>query len=277
MNLFRSIERARLARAARREAILGVDSGEDHILADLGPRPVFDPLNSPEHARIAADLNRTAEAEEWRSDLQREEDVQTGHVSTPSAMVSLVFLYFVEALGCTFVLRSLGFESPERILFGLGLAAIIFVLAAGVARRPRWWSVAVFSTLAIAITVIRVNDVTTDDDASAMAWAGALILLAATIGPAILAEKTILRLTPALRSVREMRKYRRRVAAAERTRLRAQAEVEGITRAQAAWDREVERRQHLYRKEHRLAVARHTKHVPQPAGGNLRRNQRSTS
>jgi hypothetical protein len=255
MKFLRLLERRFLARTARREASLDVDSIEDHVIASLGPRPVFDPVGNPVHARVAADLQRAAEIEEWRADLREQEDLRTGYISVPAGTAVLSALYIIEVLGCVLILRSLGFPNPERLLFGLGLAALIFTLTAAVVHHPRWWSLALYGLLVLGVTIVRLGEVAGEDGTVGEELAGGVLLLFVTVGPAFLAELLFRRLSPAVRGWREVGKLRRRLRAAERARQRAQKYVERLGREQVAWEHEAERRRHLYRQEQRRVQA----------------------
>jgi hypothetical protein len=254
--LLQALERRALTRAARREATVDVDSMEDHVIAALGPRPAFDPLHNPEHGRVAGDLYRVAEITEWQSDLRELEDVRTGHVSVPGGTVLLLALYIIEALGCILILRTLGFLNPERLLFGLGLAALVFVLTGAVTHHPRWWSRGLYGLLVVGVTAVRLGEITVNDDVTGGNLAGAVLLVFVTVGPAFLAELLLRRLVPAVRARREAGKLHRRIRRAERARRRAQAFVDRMGRSEEAWEREAERRRHLYRREQRHVQAR---------------------
>lgn len=124
----------RVSRAARREAALGVNSRDDHVVADLGPRPAFDPVGNQRHAQInAANLDR-AEAEELRADLRQAEDELLRHPSSQGLGAGLLFCFGVEVLGAIQIMRGLGVDGPERTLLAAMLAAFVIFLTYMTAR-----------------------------------------------------------------------------------------------------------------------------------------------
>lgn len=100
---------------ARIEAILGK------------PRP-FDPVNEPEHARLASDANTDGEVEERRHDLEDQEKQVAWHTKRWVLVSALGFVFVLETVSCIAIFAANGFEMPERAIYGLGLAAGTFVL-----------------------------------------------------------------------------------------------------------------------------------------------------
>ena len=100
---------------ARIEAILGK------------PRP-FDPVNDPEHGRLAEQANSDAEVEERKADLEEQEKTFAGHTRRWVLVLPLAFMFMLEAFSCIQAYAEQGIEMPERAIFGLGLAAGTFAL-----------------------------------------------------------------------------------------------------------------------------------------------------
>ncbi len=255
MNILKFLTRRTLARAARREAQIDVDSMENHVISNLGPRPAFNPLDNFEHAQVARDLNRTSELEEWRADRRELEDQRAGLISVPGGAALLLTLYIIEALGCVLILRSLGFPNPERLLFGLALAALIFTLTAAVVHHPRWWSLGLYGLLVLGVAVVRSGEIASEDGTMGEDLAGGVVLIFVTVGPAFLAELLFKRLSPAVRAWRDSIKLRRRIRTAEKAQRRARAYLERVGRGGEAWDREAERSRHIYQREQRRVRA----------------------
>ena len=111
-----------------KDAEVNIDSCVARTLAILGkPRP-FDPVNDPEHAKLAEDANTDADVEERAADLEVQERERAKHTRRWVLVPFLAFSYLVEAVSCIQIFAAQGVEMPERALFGLGLAAGIFVL-----------------------------------------------------------------------------------------------------------------------------------------------------
>jgi hypothetical protein len=255
MSIFRFLTRLILARAARREAWIDVDSMENHVVSNLGPHPSFDPVGNHEHARVARDLNRTSELEELSADLREQEDGRAGLISVFGGTVLLLTLYVIETLGCVSILRSLGFQNPERLLYGFGLATFILALTAAVVHHRRWWAFGLYGLLVLGVAIVRLGDIASEDGTVSEDLAGAVVLVSVTAGPAFLAELLFRRLSPAVRAWREIRKLRSRIRKLDKRQRRAQAYVERIGRSGEAWDREAERIRNIYQREQRRARA----------------------
>jgi hypothetical protein len=89
-----------------------------------------------------------------------------------------------------YVMRTMGVESPERVVFGTALAVCIFFMTWLCSRaKNRLVSIGALSALGLlvaALTVVRIDENTGEGGTSAMGWATALIMMAVTIGPAVI-------------------------------------------------------------------------------------------
>lgn len=111
-----------------KDAEVNIDSCVARTLAILGkPRP-FDPVNDPEHAKLAEDANTDADVEERAADLDVQERERAKHPRRWVLVPAIAFWCLVEAVSCVQVFAALGVGMPERALFGLGLAAAIVAL-----------------------------------------------------------------------------------------------------------------------------------------------------
>lgn len=264
-----------LSRTASMDARAGLDSVEDRIIADLGPRPVLNPAGNPEHARHVAALDQTR-IEELRDDKTRVENALQGETSPLVLTAGLVAAFLVELLGAVLVTRAMGIAASERLPIGFALAAAVFGLTAATAHRTvavmpaagderppqgaarSLWSVLVFIAYALliaAVAAVRFLSAA-DDEASELGLAAdALIMIATALGPAWIAEGLMRRRSLAVRAFGLLRALRRRLREAERARVRAQAAIERIGREGVRWDAEAARRRAAYRAAHRLATA----------------------
>lgn len=111
-----------------KDAEVNIDSCVARTLSILGkPRP-FDPVNDPEHAKLAEDANTDSVVEERAADLELQERERAKHTRRWVLVPGLTLCLLVEAVSCVQVFAALGIEMPERAFFGLGLAAAIFAL-----------------------------------------------------------------------------------------------------------------------------------------------------
>jgi len=264
-------------KAAREDAAVGVSAPEDRIEAALGPRPALNPVGNPEHGRLVAALDRTR-IDDLREDVSRLETALDGSIGPFVITAGLVALFVAEWVGAILVARGVGFVAAERIVVGCALASAVFALTALAARRaavtsaagssdgdrPRrpperspwsWLVIGAYAVLVTAVAAVRVLGAADEEASEIQLAADALIMLAAAVGPAWLADALMRRRAAAARSFGVLRTLRRRLRQAERARVVAQAAVERIARAGSRWDVEAARRRALYRAAHRLASA----------------------
>lgn len=275
------LRRWTIVHGARADARLGLDSGEDRVTVELGPRPVFDAVGNPEHARLAVAQDGVVIAE-TREDLMRAEDAAERHASPTMLMAGVVVALAIETIGAVLITRALGLPPAERLPLGFALAtAVIGITAVTAHRVPTVRGAieshgsdgttvvavtkrslvtlvvfAVYAALVVAITVVRLRNAGGEDSTELEALAESALMLATSLGPAWLAEWLIRRRAPAVSAVKRMRALRKRLREAERARARAQAAVDRIWHEGARWDAEAARRRARYRTEHRLEDAK---------------------
>jgi|GEM_PF-5208314 len=229
MSVFRDLQITRQATAA---ALLGIPEGETterFVVERIGPEVIAPPMPMPPDC--AAD--RTA-----LDDVERR---LTEHTPRWISATLLVGLLIVEAIGCALLLGSLGMPNPTRSVFGITIAACIFVLTSltthvGAKTTPtqgtatnggrRWFYalITVYVVIVVAFTIVRMEELPADGEGTrAYDLSAAIILMCATIGPAWLAEITMRRLMPVTSLLRQRSLHRRRIAYAERAHARAVA------------------------------------------------------
>jgi hypothetical protein len=269
-------------RQARVDARAGLDSVESRIVAELGPKPAFDPVGNPEHGQLAYALAERARVEELRDDLTRAENDAGNHA--PASLLTLGFLFFVavEAWGCFMVMKELGVRPTERLPLGIALAlAVIGVTSVAAhrtavrsnadgdrngigtrildaAKRSVWTTLvlAAYTAVVGALAVLRVVHATSEDASPLEVVSQALLLVATSVGPAWTAEWLYRLRRPARAAEKSLHLIRRRLADAEKARERAQREVNRLAREGARWDIEASRRRAQYEVHHRLESKR---------------------
>lgn len=96
--------------------------------AILGKARPYDPVNEPEHTRLAMDANTDGEIEERRHDLEEQEKQVAWHTKRWVLVPALLVIFILESVSCITIFAANGFEMPERAIFGLSLAAGTFIL-----------------------------------------------------------------------------------------------------------------------------------------------------
>lgn len=215
--MLRRFNQSDLEARAQEDARLGIYEPDAYITATVGPEPSFDPVGNLRHSNIGAHLQNPA-IEEGEADIRREEDEMARHPSAYLLLAFLLVLLFMECAGAIYVMRTMGVESPERVVFGTALAVCIFFMTWLCSRaRNRLVSIGALSALGLlvaSLTVIRIDENTGEGGTSATGYATALIMMAVTIGPAIMAEHVLRLVAPVLPVLRRKHRLGRRVARA---------------------------------------------------------------
>lgn len=269
-----------VTRGARADARLGLTSAEDRIVAELGPRPQLDQKNH-EHAALAATLADRTKVQELKEDIAAAEDSLAAHPPPFLLTLGLVFTIGVEFVGAVLILRALGVPPNERLPLGLALSFALLGITAVLARRtsaapatagespvgaapPKtpgrsaatFIILLAYSALVAAFTVLRISSSTDEDASDFEIIASSFVLLAASIGPAWMAEWLLRLRAPSVALRKRLRTLRRRLGLEERAHGKAKEKMTRIDRDGARWDVEAARRRAQYATEHRLEDAR---------------------
>ena len=180
----------------------------------LGPRPEI----NLEDYRVMRDLSRIStrgvEAEEHQQDRWRvEAEMIESWFTRPWILRSgVVLLGLAETLGSVLVLKSVGYEPPERILLGICLATVLFAMAIVIGRLRSSGAklgfrigLALFGLVILCIGIVRMNEVGGAEESLALMLAATIIGVVLSIGPAWCAELLIAKLR---QSVPVMRKFK---------------------------------------------------------------------
>ncbi|MGH9419647.1 MAG: hypothetical protein ACRD3J_06725 [Thermoanaerobaculia bacterium] len=247
-----------LERRAREDARLDIYEPDAYVTATLGPEPSFDPVGNLRHAHVGSHLQNPA-IEEVEADLRREEDAAALHPSTYLLFAFLIVLLFMECAGAIYVMRTLGVALPERIVFGSALAVCIFFMTWLCSRaKNRAVSIGALCTLGLlvaALTVVRVDENTGEGGSRAVDWATAFIMMAVTIGPAVMAEHVLRLLAPVLPVVRRRYRLGRRLGQARFSQRKATWFVNRLASRRNDWQRTSARMRAAYDIAHRTARA----------------------
>jgi len=256
--MLRPFNQQELERRAREDARLGIHEPEAYITATLGPEPSFDPVGNLRHANVGSRLQNPT-IEEVQADLRREEDEMAHHPSAHLLFAFLMILLFMECAGSIYVMRTLGVEVPERVIFGSALAVCIFFMT-WLCSRAKNRAVSIGALLALgllvaSVTVIRVAENAGDAGSRAVDWATALIMMAITVGPAVMAEHVLRLLAPVLPVVRRRYRLGRRLGQARFGQRTASWFVNRVASRKEEWQRTAARMRAAYDIAHRAARA----------------------
>jgi hypothetical protein len=277
--MFKQFNQSELQERASEDARLGIYEPDAYITATIGPEPSFDPVGNLRHANVGSRLQNPA-IEETEADMRREEDEMARHPSAHLLLTFLMILLFMECAGAIYVMRTMGVESPERIIFGTALAVCIFFMTWLCSRaRNRAISLAAIAALGLlvaALTVIRVDE-NTGGGSSAVGWATALVMMAVTVGPAVMAEHVLRLIGPVLPIVRRRYRLRRRAAQARFGQRTATWFVNRLASRRDGWQQTAARIRASYDIAHRRARAALGEAALPPASTNAVVPYRSTS
>jgi len=125
----------RVEKLGARDARAGVNTVDQLLTSRHGVVPEFDPIHNMEHARVSADLQGGAVADELRERLERVEDEQTVHETSSSLTLKLGACFIAEVLGCTLLFRGLGFTGVERLVPAILFASFLFWITSETKRQ----------------------------------------------------------------------------------------------------------------------------------------------
>lgn len=284
------VSRFNTARAARKDAALGVDAKERRMTADLGLSPAEIDRNTYEYRRAVQEATDTSRLEELRDEARRAEDLRVLVGSPFLFTLGLVVCWAVEFAGAILILKSLGIPAAHRVLPALALTAALIglthVTVRATAPRPRPVSAPTpgpdgeagapesdvtpqrepldwrrflcplaFGVLVVAIAAARVLGSNAEDLSPGGAWSEAIVMIAVSVGPAFAAAWLEARRAPTVELARRLGALRARIRLEERRLRRADAHLLAVDRRAAQWTQENARRRALYATEHELTVA----------------------
>jgi hypothetical protein len=255
---FEGFDQNDLNQRAREDARLNIYEPDAYVLATLGPEPEFDPVGNLRHANVGSHL-QDPRIEEGEADIRGLEEDLARHPNAHFLIAFLIVLLFVESAGAIYVMRAIGIDSPERIVFGTALAACIFFTAWLLSRaRNRAISVAALLSLGLlmgALTLIRVGENAGEGASRTVDWATGIIMTAVTVGPALLAEHLLRLLSPVQPLVRQRFQLSRRLASARFQQRKATWFVNRVADRRERWQRRAARMRSAYDIAHRNARA----------------------
>lgn len=258
----------RTQQAARRDAGLGINSMEAHVVALLGPRPAIDPNNLHQAGRLAA--GRAApERRDWDDDHRIQQAAAVEHISPTVILPALVLIALIELWGGVRVMAAVGVGRREQLPFGLALAFFLLVLTLAVSRRAAAgaastvsWArrcgtavlFAVYATVVAALAYSRAQEAGAQVSNAAL-WSEVVIMLAATVGPAWLTEILWDAFRNARRVKRDLSRLERDIRRDDRRRAQGTTYAARFGVSVETWDRAAAEIRAIYTIEHRRVTA----------------------
>jgi len=227
-----------IARVARTDAMRGVSQAEDSIIARIGNKPVYEPQSNPSHLELSRAINPVE-----RNELEDDErQVQGELAESPSLMgmdLLVAVLFLAEVLGALMVMRALGIQNPERLIYATSLAAFIFFLTGRLSQaqersRRIWFPIllGIYGALVLGIAAVRMDSATGDEFVSrGFSWGSTIIMVCATVGPAFLFDHVWRERRPVAVLKSKERGLKKRLFQLRRTHRAAQKRVNSIIEA----------------------------------------------
>lgn len=236
--------RLRAGSMAVEDAECGVFNSEECVLTLLGPEPRrFDPAVNDEDRRIQHRRLNTTLLQEMNEDRRAREAARAAEPS-PLGMVPFALgLFVVEVWASARVLVGRGVEAIAALVLGAALALGLFAMAgycAGRATRKRLYYVVVaaFAVFIIALTVLRMEEVASDDSDTVTDLSTAIVFLVLSLGPAFIGEVAVRKANTALRVRRDLRTVNRQLRAETRAVESAESAVGRRIDTHERWTRQ---------------------------------------
>lgn len=214
--------RIRAGSKAMEDAECGVYNATECVTTLIGPPPrAFDPVGNEEDRRLQHKRLSTTLRDELAEDRRAREAAKAAEMTPVVAIPLVVALFLIEWWASARVLIGIGGEPAASLVLGAALAAGIFALAAYCSRVPTrkivyFIAVAVFAILIVALTVLRMREVASDDGDVSTDISSAIVLVILSLGPAFLGEVVLRKATDALRVRRDLAMVRRQLHTEER-------------------------------------------------------------
>jgi len=259
--MFEFLTIRRMREWAVQDAQVGVDLESERIQGVLGSRPSFAPATN-DHDQQMLQESRPDYVEEFRDDYRRAEQELIKHTSPRGLTVALVATGIGGWIGSIGVLAAAGVENPDRIILGALLdAAILFAVytawkLAGKGSKWVYFAVGAIGVLALAITTLRVESVAGEDSSRAADLALGVVMLAVTLGAALMAERLMKLRAPGVAALKERAIARRGVRGAQRSSRLARMYITARGRDGLRWDADAARLGAVYRSNWRATRAR---------------------
>ncbi len=272
------LDNFRAANAAQKDVAAGIplDSGRElFVTAVAGTQPAAGDATDPKAMRATDALaNRTVVGE-----LEADERIARSASSPWGWAVGLVVwtMVGVEIAGVFDLLEGLGIDDVTRALLAVAITAVLLAvtfLAAdsiktasvtgdGQPRKmPLWHTAALglYVLLVVAATALRFDVLGSRDDATAVSdWAGAILLLGATLGPAWALKILMPMWTIARAQGRDVQRAAQARKAAQTNIASAERLIDQRHAEPAAWQSRAARLRALYETAYRRAAGRSSK------------------
>ena len=255
--------------AARRDAELGINSVDQFVVGQLGPRPVLDPSNLRQAGRVA-DARMSPLRRDMEEDLKAAERAYADCTSPFVTLTLLLAITVIEIWGGMRVMRAIGVVGKDQAFFGIALGIGLQSLTVFVARRARsathepsspaqrLITVVLFAVYAAVIAALGYSRAQEAGEqvSSLGLMAEIAIMLTATAFPGWLSELLFESFLQARRIRRTIGRLRRDLRRDDRRLARGNAFTYGLGTQTEAYDRRAAEIRAVYTSEHRRVTAR---------------------
>ena len=267
MSIRDTIDLYLMKRDAHRDAEHGVDGGARRQLARFGANPKDAVKDTTEYRQAVHDVNEEHRVGELEDEVRRAEDLRAVVGSTWFYNLGLAAVGVVEAIGAFLILQAQGVEPAHRPFLAIGLSITLIAAtraAATVAEKKdartslfiRGIVIVGYAALVGAIAFIRVSANEDEEATRSFAFADGVLLLAVTIGPALVAAWMEKKRAPAAQLAEQISLLRTRLRAARKRVERGRKYLEHVDHAAVAHSRTLTRTDALYSVEQDIARAR---------------------
>lgn len=236
--------RLRVGAMAMEDAEVGAYNEDQAVLTLVGPEsPAFEPTSNDEDRRLQHRRTNTTLRDELAEDSRARDTARVGEWPLPVALPVALVLFLIEWWASARVLVGIGVEPTSALVLGAALASGVFALAgycASTAKRKLVYALGVlaFAVLIVALTILRLHEVASEDGDMRTDMASAIVLVVLSLGPAFLGELVLRRISSALHARRDLRSSSRQLRAEERGIESAEREIKARLAQRTTWIRQ---------------------------------------
>ncbi len=271
MNIREHIDLFLTKRDAHRDAENGVDGSARRQLARFGATSKEALKDTAEYRQAVHDANQGHHVVELEDEVRRAEDLRAVVGSPWIYNLGLLAVGVVEAVGAFIILQAQGVAPAHRPFLAVGLSITLIAAtraAAAVAEKKdertslliRGSVVIGYAMLACAIAYVRVSANEGEETSRSFALADGVLLLAVTIGPALVAAWMEKKRAPAAQLAEQISLIRSRLRAARKLVERGRRRVQSVDRSEVERADVRARAEALYSVEQDIARAKGADH-----------------
>jgi cation transport ATPase len=263
MAMFDSIifefEKRFIEERAREDARVGLHMSDEVTTADIGSvPPLWDPKSNARHAAAESKL-ADSRVETAERELQREHDEASQQASPRMMLIVIVALYVLEVGAAYFLIGDMGFSAAIRWVLSMAFAIVLFAIVHRLSEtRSRiafFFTWACIITLAVAVTILRLQERDSGEGSFVVDFAAAVVVLPLTLGPAFVARNKMEQLARVLPRARRISRLRAHLLYMRTARRLSRWYRDRVIGRREQWEENARRRRAIYDRAHRIARA----------------------